>query len=199
MRKAILLCFGLLLSVGKIYAQIEKVDGSVYDTIFASIEHEGVRLRLVTTVYKDTLADDESIKVPVYPIVRNQKIEVYQNGIMTRWHYVKIPKRYAYTTSGRWVRYQTIPVLGLSVQQNGRQFFFMADGCEIGCGKIGEFIGIYSMQGETMSENYGAEGALVKSGWRKQYGYAELDTGIDYAFSSRCRINEVTITCFFQQ
>ncbi len=185
MRKAILLCFGLLLSVGKIYAQIEKVDGSVYDTIFASIEHEGVRLRLVTTVYKDTLADDESIKVPVYPIVRNQKIEVYQNGIMKRWH--------------RWVRYQTIPVLGLSVQQNGRQFFFMADGCEIGCGKIGEFIGIYSMQGETMSENYGAEGALVKSGWRKQYGYAELDTGIDYAFSSRCRINEVTITCFFQQ
>ena len=114
MRKAILLCFGLLLSVGKIYAQIEKVDGSVYDTIFASIEHEGVRLRLVTTVYKDTLADDESIKVPVYPIVRNQKIEVYQNGIMKRWHYVKIPKRYAYTTSGRWVRYQTIPVLGLS-------------------------------------------------------------------------------------
>ena len=73
MRKAILLCFGLLLSVGKIYAQIEKVDGSVYDTIFASIEHEGVRLRLVTTVYKDTFADDESIKVPVYPIVRNQK------------------------------------------------------------------------------------------------------------------------------
>ena len=122
MRKTILLCFGVLFSVGQISAQIEKVDGSVYDTIFASIEHEGVRLRLVTSVYKDTLADDESIKVPVYPIVRNQKIEVYQNGIMKRWHYIKIPKKYAYTTSGRWVRYQTIPVLGLSVQQNGQQF-----------------------------------------------------------------------------
>ena len=118
---------------------------------------------------------------------------------MKRWHYIKIPKKYTYTTSGLWVRYQTIPVLGLSVQQNGQQFFFMADGCETGCGKVGEFIGIYSMQGETMSENYGAEGAPVESGWRKQYGYAEPDTEIDYAFSSRCSIKEVTITCFFQQ
>jgi hypothetical protein len=183
-----------LFSISEISAQVYKVDGSLYDTIYAIIEHEGVKLRLVTTVYKDTLADDESIKVPVYPIVRNQKIEVYQNGIMKRWHYVKIPKRYAYTTSGRWVRYQTIPVLGLSVQQNGQQFFFMADGCETGCGKVGEFIGIYSMQGETMSEGYSAEGAPVESGWRKQYGYAEPDTEIDYAFSSRCSIKEVTIT-----
>ena len=182
MRKTILLCLSLLFSISEISAQVYKVDGSFYDTIYAIIEHEGVKLRLVTTVYKDTLAKDESIKVPVYPIVRNQKIEVYQNGIMKRWHYIKIPKKYTYTTSGRWVRYQTIPVLGLSVQQNGQQFFFMADGCETGCGKVGEFIGIYS-----------------ESGWRKQYGYAEPDTEIDYAFSSRCCMKEVTITCFFQQ
>ena len=85
MRKTILLCLSLLLSISEISAQVYKVDGSLYDTIYAIIEHEGVKLRLVTTVYKDTLADDESIKVPVYPIVRNQKIEVYQNGIMKRW------------------------------------------------------------------------------------------------------------------
>ena len=51
MRKTILLCLSLLLSISEISAQVYKVDGSLYDTIYAIIEHEGVKLRLVTTVY----------------------------------------------------------------------------------------------------------------------------------------------------
>ena len=202
MKKAILLCFSIFFTVSKISAQAYKVDGPLYDTIYAVIEHEGVSLRLVTTIYKDTLMRNESLMVPAYPIIRNQKIEVYQNGSLKHWHYIKIPKKYAYTTSGKWVRYQTIPVLGMSVQKNGEKHFFMSDGAEYGCGVVGEFLGIYSTQGETMYETYGTgNDSIIIHGdknWRKKYGYSEPDTEIDYAFSSRCRLKDVTIANFIQ-
>lgn len=198
MRKTILLCLCIILSINKVSAQVYKVEGTVYDTIYASIEQGDIRLRLVTTIYKDTLMRSETLMVPAYPVIRNQKIEVYQKGRLKRWHYLKIPKRYAYTTNGKWIRYQSIPVLGLSVQQDGERFFFMADGSEYGCGGVSEFLGIYSMQGETMSERYGLDGAPIDKGWREKYGYPKPDTEIDYAFSSRCRLKEVTITHLIQ-
>ena len=78
----------------------------------------------------------------------------------------------------------------------------MSDGAEYGCGVVGEFLGIYSMQGETMYEAYdtGNDSIIIhgNNDWRKEYGYSKPDTDIDYAFSSRCRLKKVTIANFIQ-
>lgn len=154
-------------------------------------------MRLVTIVYKDTLKWNETLKVYSYPVVRNQRIEVYRNGKLKHWHYIKSPSKYAYTTNGKFIKYKSIPVLGMSVQKDGDMFFFMADGCENGCGIVGEFLGIYSMRGETMFEGHGIGGVPITVDWRKKFGYVAPTTEIDYAFSQRYTLKDVSISSFF--
>ena len=199
MRKAVSFCCGILLFCAGISAQTRFVAGATYDTIYAAIEHNGIQMRLVTTIYKDTLKYEESLRVPTYPIVRNQRMEVYCNGILKRWHSIKVPPKYAYTRKGELVKYQSIPVLGLTVQSDGDMFFFMADGSENGCGTVGEFLGIYSTSGATMFEGYGTGGVSVNVNWRKKYGYKEPEptSEIDYSFSQRCTLKEVSLSSFF--
>lgn len=178
-------------------AQVGFSSGNLYDTIYATIEYENTLMRLVTIVYKDTLKWNETLKVYSYPVVRNQRIEVYRNGKLKHWHYIKSPSKYAYTTNGKFIKYKSIPVLGMSVQKDGDMFFFMADGCENGCGIVGEFLGIYSMRGETMFEGHGIGGVPITVDWRKKFGYVAPTTEIDYAFSQRYTLKDVSISSFF--
>lgn len=104
-------------------AQVVFSSGNLYDTIYATIEYENTLMRLVTIVYKDTLKWNETLKVYSYPVVRNQRIEVYRNGKLKHWHYIKSPSKYAYTTNGKFIKYKSIPVLGMSVQKDGDMFF----------------------------------------------------------------------------
>ena len=197
MKKIIIICFGFVVFTTNILAQVTKVEGALYDTICANIEQDDIRLCLLTIIYKDTLEWNDSLAVPIYPIVREQKIAVYQNGIMKYCHSVNIPKKYAYTNNGKRLLYQTIPVIGVSVQQDGDKFFFMADGSENKCGVANEFLGLYSMKGELMYEGYGLGGATININWRKKYGYLKPKTEIDYAFSRKSTIKEVNIGNFF--
>jgi hypothetical protein len=178
-------------------AQVVFSSGNLYDTIYATIEYENTLMRLVTIVYKDTLKWNETLKVYSYPVVRNQRIEVYRNGKLKQWHYIKSPSKYAYTTNGKFIKYKSIPVLGMSVQKDGDMFFFMADGCENGCGIVGEFLAIYSMRGETMFEGHGIGGVPITVDWRKKFGYVAPTTEIDYAFSQRYTLKDVSISSFF--
>lgn len=197
MKKIIIICFGFVVFTTNILAQVTKVEGNLYDTIYANIEQDDIRLCLLTIIYKDTLEWNDSLAVPIYPIVREQKIAVYQNGIMKYCHSVNIPKKYAYTTNGKRLLYQIIPVIGVSVQQDGDKFFFMADGSENKCGVANEFLGLYSMKGELMYEGYGLGGATININWRKKYGYLKPKTEIDYAFSRKSTIKEINIGNFF--
>ena len=197
MKKIIIICFGFVVFTTNILAQVTKVEGALYDTIYANIEQDDIRLCLLTIIYKDTLEWNDSLAVPIYPIVREQKIAVYQNGIMKYCHSVNIPKKYAYTTNGKRLLYQIIPVIGVSVQQDGDKFFFMADGSENKCGVANEFLGLYSMKGELMYEGYGLGGATININWRKKYGYLKPKTEIDYAFSRKSTIKEINIGNFF--
>ena len=197
MKKIIIICFGFVVFTTNILAQVTKVEGALYDTIYANIEQDDIRLCLLTIIYKDTLEWNDSLAVPIYPIVREQKIAVYQNGIMKYCHSVNIPKKYAYTTNGKRLLYQIIPVIGVSVQQDGDKFFFMADGSENKCGVANEFLGLYSMKGELMYEGYGLGGATININWRKKYGYLKPKTEIDYVFSRKSTIKEVNIGNFF--
>lgn len=72
----------------------------------------------------------------------------------------------------------------------------MADGCENGCGIVGEFLGIYSMRGETMFEGHGIGGVPITVDWRKKFGYVAPTTEIDYAFSQRYTLKDVSISSF---
>ena len=198
MRHTLFLCFSILLLSTGISAQTRYVGGTSYDTIYATIEHNGIQMRLVTTIYKDTLRYAEGLKVPTHPVVRNQKIEVYHNGILKRWHTIKLPHKYAYTQQEKLIKYQSIIVLGLSVQRDGEKFFFMADGCEYGCGIVEEFLGIYSMMGVTMYEGHGLGGSPINSHWREKYGYEKPTTEIDYAFSRKQTLKDVSISNFFK-
>lgn len=197
MKKIIIICFGFVVFTTNILAQVTKVEGNLYDTIYANIEQDDIRLCLLTVIYKDTLEWNDSLAVPIYPIIREQKIAVYKNGIMKYSKSVNIPKKYAYTTNGKRLLYQTIPVAGLSVQQDGDKFFFMADGSENKCGVANEFLGLYSMRGELMYEGYGLGGAVIDVDWREKYGYLKPNTEIDYSFSRKCTIKEVNILKFF--
>ena len=197
MKKIIITFFSFIVFTTNILAQVTKVEGALYDTIYANIEQDDIRLCLLTVIYKDTLEWNDSLAVPIYPIIREQKIAVYKNGIMKYCKSVNIPKKYAYTTNGKRLLYQTIPVVGLSVQQDGDKFFFMADGSENKCGVGNEFLGLYSMKGELMYEGYGLGGATININWRKKYGYLKPNTEIDYAFSRKCTIKEVNILKFF--
>lgn len=197
MKKIVITCFSFIVFTTNILAQVTKVEGALYDTIYANIEQDDIRLCLLTIIYKDTLEWNDSLAVPIYPIVREQKIAVYQNGIMKYCHSVNIPKKYAYTTNGKRLLYQIIPVIGVSVQQDGDKFFFMADGSENKCGVANEFLGLYSMKGELMYEGYGLGGATININWRKKYGYLKPKTEIDYAFSRKSTIKEINIGNFF--
>ena len=73
----------------------------------------------------------------------------------------------------------------------------MADGSENGCGTVGEFLGIYSMMGVTMFEGCGIGGVSVNVNWRRKFGYDASITEIDYAFSRRYTLGEVSISNYF--
>ena len=124
-------------------------------------------------------------------------MEVYRDGILRNWHTIKIPSKYAYTQKGDLIKYQSIPVLGLSVQRDGEKFFFLADGSENGCGTVGEFLGIYSMRGVTMFEGCGMGGVSVNVNWRRKIGFDAPASEIDYSFSQRCTLKEVSISNYF--
>lgn len=160
---------------------------SLYDSVSISAKYQGVDLRLVTVFYKDTLDHDLRYSCDIvpprlvwaYPIVHNQRIEVYQNGKRLRWHYLKIPKGIFFTRRGEKVRYQTIVVDSLQVKEKDGDWLFVAYGCELGCSAAHEFVGVYSRHGETMCETYAtaltSQYLFGSKNWPERFGYP--DTG----------------------